>query len=110
MIVFSFHRGDDKIYEITVKDKVTEIPVDITGCTLTMTLRKTWTDVVFIQKTFTLTDPVNGKAEVAIDAADTSGLTNEKQEYLFDVEILKTTGKKETLLSGKFSILPEVTY
>ena len=110
MIVFNFHRGDDKVYEITVKDKVSEIPIDITGCTLKMTLRKTYSDAIFIQKTFVLTDPTNGKAEVAIDAADTASLPNVKAEYLFDVEILKTTAKKETLLFGKFTILPEVTY
>jgi len=109
MNVFYMFRGDDKIYELTVVDKQTESPVDITGCTIKMTWKEKKTDeTYFLQKTFTLTDPANGKAEVTIDAADTSQLT-ERKEFFFDVEITKADGKKETLLEGKFIVLLDVT-
>lgn len=109
------YRGDDKIYELTVTDKQTGNPVDITGCTITMTLREDWDEAIFLQKTngagVTLTDPTNGIAEITIDAADTSGLdVSTQHEYVFDVYILKTTGKGETLLTGKFIVLQEATY
>ena len=110
MNVFTMHRGDDKLYELTVTDKQTGNPVDITGTTTVLTMRGSYTASIFLQKTFTNTDPTNGKAEVAIDAADTSSLQNVQYTYVFDVQITKTSGKDETLLSGKFIILPEVTY
>lgn len=115
MNIFTMHRGDDKIYELIVTNKQTGLPVDITGCEpptgwIKLTVRETPISAIFVQKTFALTDPTNGKAEVAIDASDTSGLTNTRHEYCWDVEILKTTGKKETLCSGKLIVEAEVTY
>ena len=103
------YRGDDKLYEVTVTDKDTGSVVDITGCTLKMTWKENKSDSsYFLQKTATLTDPTNGLAEFAIDAADTTSLT-EKKSFFFDVEITKTTGKKETLIEGKFHVLMDVT-
>ena len=109
MIIFTMHRGDDKLYEITVTDKQTGNPVSINGCTLKMTWKARKTDEeYFLQKTATPTDPGNGKAEFTIDSADTSALTTE-MEYFFDVEIEKTTGKRETLLEGKFIVKLDIT-
>ncbi|KXH76246.1 MAG: hypothetical protein AM326_03030 [Candidatus Thorarchaeota archaeon SMTZ-45] len=113
MIVFDMHRGDDKLYELIVTDKNTGNAVDITGCMLTMTWKENKKDSgYYLQKTngsgITLTDPTNGKAEIAIDKTDTSGLDKYK-EYFFDVYILKTTGKGETLLEGKFKVHEDVT-
>jgi len=110
MNIFSMHRGDDKHYEITVIDRKTRLPVDITGCTLKMTWRATFKGPIQLQKDFTLTDPVNGVAEVMIAHADTANWENAVQEYYFDVQITKTTAEVETLTKGKFVIEPEVTY
>ena len=113
MNVFNMYRGDDKIYELEVTDKQTGNAVDITGTTIKLTLRETPTDSIFLQKSNgpgEHSDPSNGKTEFAIDAADTSSLSNEKHTYVFDVEITKTDTKVETLLIGKFIIIPEVTY
>jgi len=104
-------RGDDKVYEIVITDKVTKEPVDITGCTLTITWRLTPKSVVFLTKTFTLTDPTNGKATFAIDAIDTSGLDAKREhQYVYDVQVTKTTGKNETVVYGIFTVKPDVTY
>jgi hypothetical protein len=111
MTNFEMSRGDDKKYRITVTDKITKLPVNITGCTLTMTWRKTYTDTVFLQKTFTLTAPAEGIAEVSINAADTNTLpAGERTEFLFDVEILDTSALKETIADGKFVVKPDITY
>lgn len=109
MIVKRMHRGDDKVYELTVTDRKTGAIVNITGSTIKMTWKASKDDATnFLQKTFTLTDPANGVAEVAIDAADTVSLT-EKTEFYFDVQITKSSGKIETLLEGKFTVLVDVT-
>jgi hypothetical protein len=107
------YRGNDKIWVLNVTDKSTGDPVDITGCTLTFTVRAVLNGDIFLQKTVgsgvELTDPENGVAEITVDAADTSGLANQSFEYVFDVEITKTDATKETLCVGKFLVFPTVT-
>lgn len=111
MTTFEMSRGDDKRYRITVTDKITGLPVDITGCTLTMTWRKTFADTIFLQKTFYEIDPMNGVAEVSIDAADTASLpAGERTEFLFDVEMIDTSYLTETITKGKFIVTPDITY
>lgn len=109
MTVFKMFRGDDKIYELTVTDKQTGNPVNITDCTIKMTWKENIEDeAYFLQKTADPTDPENGKAEFTIDAADTSSL-KKRTEFYFDVQITKTTGKIETLLRGSFVVMMDVT-
>ena len=111
MQVFTMFRGDDRSYEITVLDKDTGTPVNITGCVLVMTWKEKITDTnYFLQKEFGLTDPQQGKAIVDIDAADTSGLATERKQFFFDVELTNiSTGRKQTLISGKIVVEPDVT-
>ena len=112
MIVLTMHRGDDKIYELTVTNKQTGNAVDITGCTITWTWKEEKEDAsYFLQKSNgpgEHSDPMNGKTEFTIDAADTASLTA-KMTYFWDVEITKTTLKKETLCLGKIRVLLDVT-
>src|SRR3990170_1110030 len=104
----TLRRGNDKTWEITVKNKITGATVDITGCTLTMTVRSNINSAIFWQDDFTLTTPLLGVAEIEIPAAITEALANASYEYVYDVEIVKTDTKKETLVVGKFIILPVI--
>ena len=104
MNIFTMYRGDDKLYELTVKDKETGVVVDITGCTIILYWYSKGTDIVEKQWSFVLTDPTNGLAEVSIAAADTSGLTYARHEFEFKVKITKADLKVETLVSGKFIV------
>lgn len=109
-------RGDDKVWILTVTRKDTGAVVDITDCDLVFTVRDNPNGTLLFQKTsdpasgIVLTDPTNGVAEITVDYDDTDGLTNEKAEYVYDVEITKSTGKIETVCKGKLTILPDVTY
>jgi len=108
MISLKMYRGDDKNYELKVTDKQTGNAVDITGCIITWTWKEKITDTVpFLQKDFTPTDPTNGVAEVEIIATDTNSLTA-KSTFIWDIYILKTTGKGETLLKGKMTVYLDV--
>lgn len=109
MNIINLYRGDDKVYELTVTNRVTGAIIDITNCTIKWTWKVAKTDAAyFLQKTANLTDPSNGKAEFTIDAADTSSLTAQ-QVYCWDVEVTKTTAKKETLCTGKVIVHLDVT-
>jgi len=109
MIIETMFRGDDAIYELAVTDKVTKAAVDITNCTILLTWKESLRDSSpVLQKTFLIIDPSGGIAEVTIDSADTSSLT-ERKEYFFDIEITKQDLKKETLIKGKWIIELDVT-
>lgn len=109
-------RGDDKIWILTVSRKDTGAVVDITDCDLFFTVRDSPDGTILFQKTsdpaagIVLTDPTHGVAEITVDYDDTDGLGNKKAEYIFDVEIIKSTGKIETVCKGKLTILQDITH
>lgn len=104
-------RGDDETFRITITDEDSGLPIDITGCTITLTLRLSYSAAVFLTKSFSLTDPENGIADVTIVSSDTSGLTaGVEHKYKFDIELTNLDTTKETLVKGNFIITPDVTY
>ena len=109
--VISMVRGDDEVWTLNVTEKTSPYgAVDITGCVVLFTVKDKYDGTVIMQKTLALSTPLTGKAELTIDAADTASLANEKQTYVFDIQVTKSAGsKRETLLKGKFIVLPEVT-
>jgi len=111
LVKLEIFRGDDKKFLIVVMEKDTGERVDITGSTLVMTWRREHDEAIFFQKTATLTNPVQGEAEVVISSTDTSGLSADKvHRFIFDVEITKTDGSKETIAFGTIIVRPDVTY
>lgn len=112
----TLRRGNDKTWTITVKNKITGEAVDIsTALGMTFTVRPTINGAVLITKTvgagITLTDPTNGVAEIAVAAGDTLGLTNAEYNYVYDVQLVHSDGKIETVVEpSKFLILPVVTH
>ena len=111
----TIHRGDDKVWTLTVKDKSTGLVVDIsTVIDIVLTVRPSLGGATFILKNLAggvaLTDPTNGVAEITIDAADTSSLSVSSHEYIFDVEVTNNDSTIETIAEGKFLVLPDVTH
>ena len=107
--MISMVRGDDKAWVLTVALKSTGVVTDITDCSLVFSVKSEFGGALVLQKSLALSAPLVGEADLIIDAADTQSLPNEKSEYVFDIQVTKVTGKKETLLRGTFIVLPEVT-
>jgi len=105
----SIVRGDDKAWVLNVALKSTGVVTDITDCSFVFSAKSQYSGLLVLQKSLVLSAPLVGEAELIIDAADTQSLPNEKSEFLFDIQVTKVTGKKETLLRGTFIVLPEVT-
>jgi len=106
--VISMVRGDDKAWVLTVALKSDGTVTDITNCSFVFSVKTNFGGSLVLQKSLTLSAPLIGEAELIIDSADTQSLPNEKSEYVFDIQVTKVTGKKETLLRGTFIVLPEV--
>jgi len=79
-------------------------PRDITGATITLTVEDGTTQVM--QKTATLTDAVNGQANVTIETADWVDV--EPRFYKYDIEMVESSGDVTTLFIGEFNVYNDV--
>jgi hypothetical protein len=101
----AFFRGEDVTVTFTMNP-----PADITGWTLTFTVRDKLGGTSQFSKTvgsgITLTIPTRGVFQVAIASADTSGLAVGR--YVWDVR-REDSGNKTTLADGYIDLRQEVT-
>lgn len=101
-------QGSDYIQKITVKESVSQLPVDITGCTIRGQVRVNVEDTTPAASFVTaLTDPANGEFQISLTNAVTTALDFETGYY--DVEIVYPSGVVDRLLQGKAVLSKEVT-
>lgn len=110
-------QGADYTLAVTLKDSGGS-PVDITGHTFRGQIRKTASDAV-VQATFTfdLVDPVNGRVDVKLPAADSTAISLTKSKnanrsittMTYDIESEDGSGAVVRWLEGLVKISPEVT-
>ena len=103
-------RGDDKTYEVTVKDR-NGVVVNITSYTASFTVRVQPLDTAAIfTKTLAsgiaLTAPTTGVLQVTLTAADT---TQDLGKYHYDLQVVDTGGNILTVLRGNFKICFDVS-
>lgn len=92
-------RGSNKVIALVVVDQDGN-PVDLTGSTVTLTVRTALGTAVALSKTATFSDPVTGRAEVNLVPADTVDLT--AGSYTYDVWVVFPTLPSAT----KYQIVP----
>lgn len=85
------------------------VPVDVTGCTARMQLRKDYGSPILLSLTTENGGIVLslGKIEIKIDAEDTAKLREQRMK--FDLEIIYADGRVVTLVGGEYLLLYEVT-
>lgn len=86
---------------------------DITSCTFTFSVSRSYRGEILFNKTSTdgdivITDAANGLAEITVSTDDTAEFLNVDSEYVYDLKITKPTGKKETICRGKLRVLAGV--
>jgi hypothetical protein len=96
-----FFRGEDVTLNFTMRP-----PTDITGWTLTFTVRDKLGGTTQFTKTPTLTSATLGQFRVTIASSDTSGLAVGR--YVWDVR-REDSGNKTTLADGYLTLKQEVT-
>lgn len=91
-------------------------PVNLTGCIIRGQVRRTAASVgVSAPLTVTLTDPTNGVFTYEITAADTTLLsagnseTDADSQYVWDMEMVDTSGRILPLTWGAVAVFREVT-
>ncbi len=109
-----FYRGDTKAFDLSFTDSA-GLPIDVTGHELWFTLKASVTDLdadAAFQKRIVFPDSAESQQGVAtlVLSSEETG-TIEPGTYYFDIQkvIPETPPVVATLMSGKVSVLPDVT-
>lgn len=108
-------RGDTYIFEIAVI--LNGAVVDLTGCTLTMTVKWDISDsdasAVFVLSTATsgivLTDAAAGLATLTVAHALTTSLPSHVCNLVYDIQMINGSSQYSTVLNGILSVYPDAT-
>ena len=101
-------QGSDYIQKITVKETVSQLPVDITGCTVRGQVRATIEDASPVASfVATVTDAAGGEFQITLSNTVTAALDFDTGVY--DVELVYPSGVVDRLLQGKAVLSREVT-
>lgn len=103
-----FFRGDSKVINLTVKDQDGN-PVDITGATITFTVKEDAADADDDAVIQVDGDPIpgsEGKAKIELEPTDTD--VEPKTTYVFDIQI-KIDSNVYTVAQGGVSVLRDIT-
>ena len=105
-----FYRGDTVPLTITlstVDSSGTKTPVDITGSTITLTLKiNAEISATVLQKDADITDASNGVALIKLDPSDTDldiGM------YYYDIQWIDADGNVRTLISDIVAVKQDIT-
>ena len=99
-----FYQGNTVTIIVTLTDSAGDA-VDITGSTLTLTIKKKKNDDALIQKVAVLTDPTNGQATFTLTDTDTDVTAD---RYVYDVEWVSAAGATKTVYSDVVNIFQPV--
>mgnify|MGYP001351291781 CR=1 FL=1 len=97
--------GDAVVLEITILDQTTGDPVNLAGCTAIFKAAQYWSKAaVFTKSTaddVSMVDPINGRIDVSLEAADTDALEG---EYAYELQITDSAGNRSTPLYGVMAV------
>jgi hypothetical protein len=109
-------RGDTVVFSITVTDRTTGGPIDLTGYSIWCTAKSSLSDpdsAAVFQLTrssgdIEVTGAENNVIRVTIPAAATVGFTGNRVLF-YDVQIRSPSGRVTTVVDGKMFVVQDVT-
>ena len=108
---YDFEAGQGETFDRTVTWKIADVPVNLTGYTARMQVRKTirsTATVVSLTSSSGLTlGGSAGTIQIVISATATAALTAGK--YVYDLELVSAGGVVTRVLKGSIEFTPEVT-
>lgn len=112
-ISLNFNQGETKSFPVTIKDKDTGTPIDLTGATITSDIRKEYNTAVVASFTITETDLANGSFSLDISSTVSEALPMNSKgritSFVFDVDIKYVNLDIATPISGYLKVTRQVT-
>jgi len=106
----SIYRGDDDERLLLFRNRITKVPIDITGWKIYFTVKKNKgdsDDVAMIKVDWTShTDPVNGQTTLTLADTDTD---IDPAIYICDIQIKRPAGTIKTIDVLDFEIHTDIT-
>ena len=106
----SMFRGNNKTVQITVLKESTGLAFDLTGCSITMYIKKDINDVdndAVLTKVGTIVNPITAIVEFYLLPNDTENITQlgDETPYYADFKVVTGSGSKYTVLRTLFVLL-----
>jgi len=102
-------RGDTTTYTVTLTDSAGD-PIDITGYTFFMTVKKSKDDkdddAIITEDVTSHSDPTNGVTVITLSSTDTNVAPG---IYYYDIQYKDTSDNIKTVLYGVFEVLVDYT-
>ena len=93
---------------INLTDDLTNAYINVSGYVVRSQMRRSYFSAnISANIICTITDAANGEITMSLPAANTSAL--KAGRYLYDVEVVDTTGTTSRILEGIITVTPEVT-
>jgi hypothetical protein len=112
-IELTIYKGSTFVKAVQWKSGSPAVPVNLTGCTLRMQIRKTATDATILDSLTTengkleITSAIEGRIAIKIAAATSSAYTFDRGVY--DLEVVFLDGSVYRIIEGAVTTVPEVT-
>jgi hypothetical protein len=104
----TIEQGVDRIIEVTIKDKATELPINITGWTFQLQIREKYTSAsVLYAPAVTIFNALGGVIRITLTATATAALP--VKPLVYDLEGTRPDTTKIRILKGPVEVDPEVT-
>jgi hypothetical protein len=94
-VTYKYVQGDTRPQlQVTLKNETTNEPIDLTGATVTLHFKAAGETSILFSRNFTVTNATGGVAVLQWQSGD---LDQEAGAYQGEIEIVTSTGQRETI-------------
>lgn len=104
-------RGDTPLIHLVFTDGDTNVPMDLTGCTVYFTVKRDWRDTdaqaIFQKIVNTFDDPLTGEFDIQLTTED----SQEVGFFIYDIQVVydEDPDKVVSTKKGDFNISQDIT-
>lgn len=102
------YRGDTYADEFIIKNRTTRLPINITGYTFTLTVDPSKDPNDNSNNLFAITGTILNGPEGRVEFVPTEMQADNVGIFYYDVQMLDSSGRKRTIVSGKYKFSQDI--
>jgi len=107
-VVANIQLDQGSVFNSTIDvEDVNGNPASLSGYTARGQVRKTYSSSTAVDFTAAITDASNGKVAISLTDTQTGGM--KPGRYVYDVEVLSSSGAVTRIVEGQCEVMPRVT-